>query len=98
MPKLTPIQKRKKTQKLLEVIVGLIVLTAIVLFFGLGREIVPGGRGPILTPQATQDAARILIKEVHITKSFFEDGILEDFIKYTPLQAPLIYGKINPFQ
>jgi len=98
MPKLTPIQKRKRTQKLLGIIAGIIVLAVVILFLGLGKKPAPSGRGPILTPQATQEAARTLLKEVHITKSFFEDEVLKNFIKYTPLQAPQIYGKINPFE
>ena len=98
MSKLTPLQKRKRTQRLAGLLVGVILVTVTVLFLGLGNKPRPRGGGAVLTPKATQEAARALIKEISIPKSFFEDGVLRQFDKYTPLEAPESFGRANPFE
>jgi len=97
MAKLTPLQKQKRTKKTLGFLVGVIVLTLVVLFSGLGDKAVPGGVGPVLTEKVTQEVARKLIREIHIPESFFNDGILSNLNSYIPLEAPLTFGREDPF-
>ena len=97
MPKLTPLQKRKRTQKLLIALVFIVVVTVTVLFRGLGSKPAPKGGGPILTQEATEEAARRLQKDINIPKPFFESMILQQFNAYDLLEAPEIFGRENPF-
>ncbi|OGZ62830.1 MAG: hypothetical protein A3H51_01415 [Candidatus Spechtbacteria bacterium RIFCSPLOWO2_02_FULL_38_8] len=97
MSKLTPLQKRKRTQKLLIALTIIVIVTVLVLLRGLGGKPAPKAGGPILTQEATEEAVRNLQKDINIPKPFFEGKLLQQFNTYDLLEAPEVFGRENPF-
>ncbi|MDP4010478.1 MAG: hypothetical protein Q8P37_01300 [Candidatus Spechtbacteria bacterium] len=93
---LTILEKKKKNQRLLIIIGVIFFLSAIVLFMGLNRDSGPIGPSTV-DPGATRQAAQVIIQDVTIPRSLFEDKLLEGFMKYIPISAPSSWGRENPF-
>jgi len=93
---LTILEKKKRNQRLLIIIGVIFFLSAIVLFVGLNRDAGPTGPATVNTG-ATRQAAQVIIQDVTIPRSLFEDKLLEGFTKYIPISAPSSWGREDPF-
>ncbi|MEX2145031.1 MAG: hypothetical protein WD712_01500 [Candidatus Spechtbacterales bacterium] len=94
---LTPIERRKKNQRLILVMAVVFLLTGGVLFIGLRGGQPTVGQPNVVATEATRQAAQAIIQDVTIPKSFFDKEVLSEFTKYIPIAAPASWGRTDPF-